>query len=277
VNAIEADPALAEAERRAHVAEDDLAYLARDTGGVLHAAQQRLDALARELDERTAESARRGAELAMVRRECERIHGRLPVLERTARAALELGERQRRELAEQRRVHGFVAAGLVAERASVALLAELLAGERAAANARLQEAHEQAAAAIGLAEQRASAALRDALETVRRLTDPAETELRLRADLVLATSEAAQLRTRLGACEDALRERERERERELQRERGIADEATRWASRVERELVLDPPHVGPGSAAVAAQPGPTGPPISPLRRRGPRVRLRHVS
>jgi hypothetical protein len=273
VNAIEADAALAEAERRAHVAEDDLAYLARDTGGVLHAAQQRLDALARELDERTAESARRGAELAMVRRECERIHGRLPALERTARAALELGERQRRELAEQRRVHGFVAGGLAAERASVALLAELLAGERAAANARLQEAHEQAAAAIGLAEQRASAALRDALETVRRLTDPAETELRLRADLELAASEAAQLRTRLGACEDALRERERE----LQRERGIADEATRWASRVERELVLDPPHVGPGSAAVAAQPGPTGPPISPLRRRGPRVRLRHVS
>jgi hypothetical protein len=286
--------ALADAEHRARVAEADLAYLARDTEGVLQAAQQRLDALARELDHANAESEQRGAALAALRRECEGVHGRLPALEQAARAVLELGERQRRELAEQRRVHDLVDARLVAERESVALIAERLASERAAANvrlvqvqeqaaaairsadaaanARLAQANEQAAAAIRSAQERASDALRGALETVHRLADPTETELLLRADLELAASETVALRTRLGACEHALHVRDRE----LQRERAIADEATRWASRVERELVLDAPPVTSG-ADLAAQPAAAGPPISPLRRRGPRVRLRPVS
>jgi hypothetical protein len=105
------------------------------------------------------------------------------------------------------------------------------------------------------------------------MAEASETELRLRADLEFATRETLALRTRLGACEQALQESDRA----LERERGIADEATRWASRVERELVPDPSPVASGAEVEPAQSAAAGPPISPLRRRGPRVRLRPVS
>jgi hypothetical protein len=92
-------------------------------------------------------------------------------------------------------------------------------------------------------------------------------ERSLHAQLDRAASEKAELNIRLSVCEHALREREHE----LARERELADEATRWASRVERALVFGPPAERDGDVAPPPQPA-SGPP-TPLRRRDARVRV----
>jgi hypothetical protein len=133
----------------------------------------------------------------------------------------------------------------------------------------LEELHERAAAAIALAEERATTALRAARETVRWAQID---ERRMRAELDVVTEQKVDLATRLALCEQTLRERERE----LERERKLADEATRWASRVESELVLGTSPAPPADADVAATAA-ADPPMSTPRRREPRVRVRHAS
>ena len=76
-----------------------------------------------------------------------------------------------------------------------------------------------------------------------------------------------ELLERLQRNERALRARERD----LERERKVADEAARWASRAERALAARPPD-GPDEPILAG-----GAPIAARRRRGPRVRVRHGS
>jgi hypothetical protein len=193
--------ALAEAERRAVAAERDLAFLARDRDGSLRAAQQRVDALASELQAVSADSERRDAALRALRDRCERVHARLPEIERTARSALRRAEREREELvarlAEQQRVQRVVAEQLEAQRGSLRLVAERLSAERAAARQRLVQMHEQAATAIRSAGQRAEAALGAAREIVEQLADPAAVEPPLRARLAAAERERDDLRRRL--------------------------------------------------------------------------------
>ncbi len=415
--AIEAVPAStdADAEARARAAERDLEFLAGELGAALD------------------ESERRGAELGMARKDCERLSRMVSAIEEAA------GEVMAR-LSDQRLVHEQVAGELASERRRVALLGQRLVAERVAEADRLcearaeaasvigrhaavpqervGEARAQAAAAIQLAEKRASTALRAAhamlseaagqreaqeaelarlaaqahalaeardaaeeralaeardaaqaravaetqardaaeahaladaqaqdaaearalaeaqaqdaaearalaearkaadalaladargvaeaealaaaeareacalaeaaaapespsvrerrleaeLEHLRR--ERSEHEERLRAELDQAKTEKAELRTRLGICEHTLSQRELE----LERERQLADEALRWASRVERELVLEPVAPAPAAAAgeCAVKPA-VEQPASVLRRRGPRIRLR---
>jgi hypothetical protein len=95
---------------------------------------------------------------------------------------------------------------------------------------------------------------------------PTETELRLSRDLAAAARENDELLARLQRSERALRSRERE----LERERKLADEATRWASRAERALVA-----GPLVRPIAEAKPTAGTPITSSRRRGPRIRVRH--
>ena len=122
--------------------------------------------------------------------------------------------------------------------------------------------------------RRASGGCAAELEHLRR--ERSEHEERLRAELDRAHTEKQELRTRLSLCEHALAERERD----LERERQLADEAMRWASSVERELVLPKPSrvqaVPPPAGDCNAKP-PAEPPITALRRRGSRVRLRPAS
>jgi hypothetical protein len=225
-------------------------------------------------------------ELVAARDECERISQRLPAIDALARDVAE-------QLARQRCIHERAVAQLEGERSQVARLAELLVDERAASSARVAALHAQAAEAIQIAEERAAQALHEArelvdalgqgtasvaetrlateLEHVRR--EKAELEQRLRGDLDRATAEKIELRTRLGICEHALAERDDE----LERERTLADEALRWASSVEHELVQAPvPAARPAREEDddrPARPAPD-PATSPLRRRGGRVRLR---
>jgi hypothetical protein len=113
------------------------------------------------------------------------------------------------------------------------------------------------------------AGLRRAL--AREAAGPSDGELKLRAELSRADGEKAELRTRLALCIHELRERESE----LDHERKVADEAARWASRVERSLERDDRSV-PLAGDIVLRP-PSGSPTSPPRRRGPRLRLRHGS
>jgi hypothetical protein len=106
----------------------------------------------------------------------------------------------------------------------------------------------------------------------RRDIGPSDGELMLRAELEQTESDKAELRTRLALCVHELREREDE----LERERRLADEATRWASRVERSLMNgDAP--GPATASVGHDitlRATAGPPIPAPRRFRSRVRIR---
>ncbi|HEX8159939.1 MAG TPA: hypothetical protein VF526_21375 [Solirubrobacteraceae bacterium] len=138
---------------------------------------------------------------------------------------------------------------------------------RAHAEARMKAMHEHAAAAIRLAEQRASAALSVARESVRRAQIDAEARagLALQAQIDLRMKAEA-LACKLGTELEHLRH-------ELEAEAKLADDATRWASRVEGELVRA---TSPTTDDVAGEP-PADPPISTPARRQPRVRVRHAS
>jgi hypothetical protein len=127
--------------------------------------------------------------------------------------------------------------------------------------------HEHAAAAIRLAEQRASAALRGARESVRQAQVDAEArwQLAMQAQLDLRMKAEA-LACKLASELAYLR-------REFEAERKLADDAARWASRVEGELL----HGTPATADAVAGTSPTDPPISTPARREPRVRVRHAS
>ncbi len=94
---------------------------------------------------------------------------------------------------------------------------------------------------------------------------PSPDELRLQRALAAAHRDNEELIRRLQGAERELRSRERE----LERERKLADEAARWASRAEQALAAEPtvPALGPSPLA--------GPPSTSARRRGPRVRIRH--
>ncbi|MDP2709742.1 MAG: hypothetical protein Q8O56_00865 [Solirubrobacteraceae bacterium] len=326
--------------------------------------------LERELDEALAQCARRGEELRELRQQSERVYGRLSMIEQMTHRALERSVEDRRrladhdrmrallagQLAEQREVHELVTAQLEAERERVRELAELQAGERAAADEALEQlraedaaatqlAQEQAADAIRLAEARSVQALTAAVETMRQAqsaaderTDQADRALReqvairlraerdadelrneldviqdawliserrlrterdqlrrekreieehLRAQLEREASQQAALRARLATCEQTLHARQHE----LEQERRLADEATRWASRVERDLQLGgPPAAQPGaddparpqrSAGEVDRAAPSGDPpastVATLHARWPRVRIRRAS
>ncbi|MEA2231801.1 MAG: hypothetical protein QOD83_1617 [Solirubrobacteraceae bacterium] len=142
-----------------------------------------------------------------------------------------------------------------------------LQAARADADARVTAMHEHAAAAIRLAEQRASAALRGARESVRQAQVDAEArwQLAMQAQLDLRIKAEA-LACKLGSELEYLR-------REFEAERKLADDAARWASRVEGELL----HGTPATADAVAGTSPIDPPNSTPARREPRVRVRHAS
>lgn len=108
-------------------------------------------------------------------------------------------------------------------------------------------------------------------ELARRSSGPSDGELALRDELEQIESDKAELRTRLALCLHELHEREDE----LERERKLADEATRWASRVERSLVLGDgaPSSSSSGHDITLRAGP-GQPIAGSRRFRPRVRMR---
>ena len=96
---------------------------------------------------------------------------------------------------------------------------------------------------------------------------PSEDVVRVRDELAAAMRENDELLERLQRNDRALRARERD----LERERRVADEATRWASRAERALAAQPP-ADPAEPILA-----DGAPSAARRRRAPRVRIRHGS
>jgi hypothetical protein len=142
-----------------------------------------------------------------------------------------------------------------------------LQAARADADERVKAMHEHAAAAIRLAEQRASAALRGARESVRQAQIEAEArwQLAMQAQLDLRMKAEA-LACKLGSELEYLRG-------EFEAERKLADDAARWASRVEGELVHG---TSPAADGVAGK-SPADSPISTPARREPRVRVRHAS
>jgi hypothetical protein len=142
---------------------------------------------------------------------------------------------------EQRRV-AAIAMQVAAECEELTQLARALATDRATKDADLTEMREQCVAAIRTAEAHAAAAMHAARETIEQGRADAKAQV------------------------DELRE-------ELARERTIADEATRWASRVERELLLaERPATDPRQVS-GAEPAA----IEPAGRRSPRVRVRLAS
>lgn len=245
--------------------------------------------LAGELRRVSAESERRGAALLDAREEGGRLSRHMATLEQLSEAIVRqvtaeraaadarVADARAQAAAAIRMAESRASAGLRAAQEAVreAAVAHAVQAECGAAVAR--EAHVAApirAAAEREAETQHTARERRLgaeLEHLRR--ERSEHEERLRAELDQVRTEKLELRTRLRMCEHALAERERE----LQRERKLADEAMRWASSVERELVLSP---APAPAAPAAGDCAVKPPADPpkvLRRRGSRVRLRPAS
>jgi hypothetical protein len=106
----------------------------------------------------------------------------------------------------------------------------------------------------------------------RRDLGPSDDELMLRAELEQAESDKAELRTRLALCVHELHEREDE----LERERRLADEAARWASRVERSIMHGelPTSATASSGHDITLRAAAGAPIPPPRRFRSRVRSR---
>ena len=262
---------LPDAEREIVSAARDLAYLASELARV------------------TEQNERRGSALLTARDDCARLREQLHGVQQLTSGLVEqmtleraLADARLRRANEQ----AAVAIGLAEERATAAmhraqrLLSEARAAQSAAAAQAAREA--EARQAAHEAEWREAESEPTALE--RRLSaeiehvrrERAEHEERLRNELDVVRNEKLEVRTRLSLTEHALQERQHE----LERERKLADEAMRWASSVERELVLAPtPPAQPAPAPApagdcAATPPAAEPPIALRRRRGSRVRLR---
>lgn len=252
-------------------------------------AQRTSASLQQALDDALALSARRGAALDALQRECERVYAHLPAIERMTHSALERdAEHHRRledherararlaeQLAEQRDLHERVIARLEAEREHLRELAELQERERAAAADGLEQLREERA--MRLRAERDAGDLRAELAALRRACEQCaakqELEERLRAELERETSERAALRTRLEICEQTLRERDRE----LELERQVAAEATRWASRVERTLLDGPSGEADRTGKDDPAAGSGDPSVTTLHGRASRVRIRNAS
>jgi hypothetical protein len=304
---------LAQAEQQIVGAARDLAYLAGELGRVTSQSEERGAALIDAREEcgrlsRRLEQLERLAAGVMRRVEAERAasDARMQEVHEQAAAAIRMAEE--RASASLRKAHELVREVAAAHEATVELAAaaqreaesarQAISVHRTEAQLELAAAHEAAAereAAVAREVEAAAtaraAAEREAesqptarerrmaveLEHLRR--ERSEHEERLRADLDLVRTEKLELRTRLSMCEHTLAERERE----LERERKLADEAMRWASSIERELVLPPPALVPAPAPAPAPAGdcavkpPADPPIAAMRRRGSRVRLRPAS
>ena len=292
--------ALVEAEGRALLAEDDLedahAELERRVGELRTAREdrERLHAALPAIRQTAQETIARNTLLEAQLAEQQLVHARLATQLGAERARLAgCAERLAAEhaatqarLAAERETGDARLAALHDQAAEAIRRAERLActtleGARSTVGRIQLDCDRQVALALqALAEAQARAdGLQAEVDALRHTLDaraapvpvkappvpgPSEIELRLSRDLTAAARENDELRERVQCSERALRSRERA----LERERKLADEATRWASRSERALVTAPV-VGPAGAKPAAQS-----PIALPRRRGPRIRIR---